>query len=301
MPTDRRRGGWPVTSAWMPGSLADALEQALATARTGSWSAARRATSGPRPMSRPGRATVAGGPGDGRGRGRGTGAPSGRMPDRGVDRPPFPDEVQHARRYASRLRQAITARHAARPTSARPAGASTAAPTRAAARSAPAGRPVSTHPWRVIRQVRAPIEEPHVGLIIDTSGSMGALRVRARPDRLDPHRRRCARSAAGWPPRCSATAPRCSPTAPPDCAQVPGIRTGGGTAFAGDAIELRVDRLEMANPRRPRFVYVPLRRRLVMTRRPASRGSASCAPTACRPSIWRSAAHRCRWRPTAWW
>ena len=32
--------------------------------------------------------------------------------------------------------------------------------------------------------------------------------------------------------------------------------TGGGTAFAGDAIELASDQLEMTNPRRPRFVYV---------------------------------------------
>ena len=40
------------------------------------------------------------------GRGCGTGLPTGRMPDRGVDRPPYPDEVQHARRYANRLRQA---------------------------------------------------------------------------------------------------------------------------------------------------------------------------------------------------
>jgi hypothetical protein len=37
---------------------------------------------------------------------------------------------------------------------------------------------------------------------------------------------------------------------------VPGIRTGGGTAFAGDAIELVSDQLEMTNRRRPRFVYV---------------------------------------------
>jgi hypothetical protein len=37
---------------------------------------------------------------------------------------------------------------------------------------------------------------------------------------------------------------------------IPGIRTGGGTAFAGDAIELVSDQLEMTNPRRPRFVYV---------------------------------------------
>ena len=37
---------------------------------------------------------------------------------------------------------------------------------------------------------------------------------------------------------------------------VPGIRTGGGTAFAGDAIALAADQLEMTNPRRPRFIYV---------------------------------------------
>ena len=30
------------------------------------------------------------------------------MPDRGVDRPPARDEIQHARRYATRLRQALT-------------------------------------------------------------------------------------------------------------------------------------------------------------------------------------------------
>jgi hypothetical protein len=37
---------------------------------------------------------------------------------------------------------------------------------------------------------------------------------------------------------------------------VPAIRTGGGTAFAADAIELVSDQLEMSNPRHPRFVYV---------------------------------------------
>ena len=40
---------------------------------------------------------------------RGTGLPSGRIPDRGVNRPPYPDEIQQARRYATRLRQAMTA------------------------------------------------------------------------------------------------------------------------------------------------------------------------------------------------
>ena len=40
------------------------------------------------------------------GRGRGTGMPTGRLPDRGVDRPPMADEVQLARQYVRRLHQA---------------------------------------------------------------------------------------------------------------------------------------------------------------------------------------------------
>ena len=149
--------------------------------------------------------------------GAGTGAPTGRMPDRGVDRPPFPDEVQRG----PPLRQAPAARpharHCGGSTSARPAGASTAAPTRAAASSAPPGGPSSAHPWTITREITAPIEEPHVALVIDTSGSMARLRVRARPDRLDRHRRVPRRSAGGAPPRCSATPPRCSATAPSRC------------------------------------------------------------------------------------
>ena len=39
-------------------------------------------------------------------------------------------------------------------------------------------------------------------------------------------------------------------------ALVPGIATGGGTAFAGDVIDLVCEQLEMTNPRRPRFLYV---------------------------------------------
>jgi hypothetical protein len=68
------------------------------------------------------------------GKGQGTGLPTGRMPDRGVDRPPYPDEVQHARRYANRLRQAITqgTRQIDKRT---PAGGSTAAPIPAAEQS----------------------------------------------------------------------------------------------------------------------------------------------------------------------
>ena len=37
---------------------------------------------------------------------------------------------------------------------------------------------------------------------------------------------------------------------------VPGIRTGGGTAFAGDAIVAASECLDMTNRRRPRIAYV---------------------------------------------
>jgi hypothetical protein len=37
---------------------------------------------------------------------------------------------------------------------------------------------------------------------------------------------------------------------------VPAIRTGGGTAFAGDAIEMCAEHLEMENMNRPRLAYI---------------------------------------------
>jgi len=37
---------------------------------------------------------------------------------------------------------------------------------------------------------------------------------------------------------------------------VPGIRTGGGTAFSANAISLCAEHLELDNPRRPRFAFV---------------------------------------------
>ena len=188
------------------------------------------------------------------GRGRGTGLPTGRMPDRGVDRPPYPDEVQHARRYANRLRQAIT--HGTRQIDKRTPGGRFDGRAYARGRAEQAaGRPVTTHPWRVTRQVAAPIQEPHVGLIIDTSGSMGGYEYALGPiawiltDGLRQIGGRCATALFGNSAALLADGTRPLPL-------VPGIRTGGGTAFAGDAIELVSDQLEMTNPRRPRFVYV---------------------------------------------
>jgi hypothetical protein len=189
-----------------------------------------------------------------RGRGRGIGLPTGRMPDRGVDRPPYPDEVQQARRYANRLRQAIT--HGTRQIDKRTPGGRFDGRAYARGRAQQAsGRPVTSHPWRAVREVRAPIQEPHVGLIIDTSGSMGGYEYALGPiawiltDGLRQIGGRCASALFGN--CCSLLADGRHPLP-----RVPGIRTGGGTAFAGDAIELVADQLEMTNPRRPRFVYV---------------------------------------------
>ena len=188
-----------------------------------------------------------------RGRARGTGRPTGRMPNRGVDRPPAPDEIQHARRYATRLRQALT--HATCQIDKRTPGGKFDG--RAYARGKAqrqTGRPVSTHPWRITRQVTAPIQEPHVGLVIDTSGSMGAYEYALGPicwiltDGLRQIGGRCATALFGN------SVTLLDGTRPLQL--VPGIKTGGGTAFAGDAIELLCQQLEMTNPRRPRFVYL---------------------------------------------
>jgi len=189
-----------------------------------------------------------------RGQGRGTGMPTGRMPNRGVNRPPAADEIHHARRYATRLRQAMT--HGTRQVDKRTPGGRFDG--RAYARGQAqrqAGRPVSSHPWRITRQVSAPIQEPHVGLVIDTSGSMGAYEASLGPicwiltDGLRQIGGRCATALFGNSVALLADGRQPMPL-------VPGIRTGGGTAFAGDAIELLCEQLELTNPRRPRFLYL---------------------------------------------
>ncbi|MFL5863587.1 MAG: hypothetical protein ACJ780_22900 [Solirubrobacteraceae bacterium] len=88
-----------------PGSLADALEQAIAAARDGQLEQLDHNID----LGQVLRDAATGGQGGSKlGGGCGTGPPTGRMPARGVDRPPHPDEVQQARRYANRLRRAIT-------------------------------------------------------------------------------------------------------------------------------------------------------------------------------------------------
>ena len=237
--------------AGSPGSLADALEQAITAARDGQLEQLDHDID----LGQVLRDAAAGGQGGSKlGRGHGTGLPTGRMPDRGVDRPPYPDEVQQARRYANRLRRAMTV--GTRQIDKRTPGGRFDGRAYARGRAEhAAGRPVSTHPWRIIRQVTAPIQEPHVGLIIDTSGSMAGYEYALGPiawiitDGLRQVGGRCATALFGNSAELLADGSR-------PLALVPGIRTGGGTAFAGDAIELVSDQLEMTNPRRPRFVYV---------------------------------------------
>ena len=233
------------------GSLADALEQAIASARADQLEQRDEDVDLQNVLAD---AAEGGNSASQLGKGRGTGLPTGRMPGRGVDRPPYPDEVQHARRYANRMRQAIT--HGTRQIDKRTPGGRFDGRAYARGRAEhAAGRPVSTHPWRVTRQVRGPIQEPHVGLIIDTSGSMAAYEYALGPiawiltDGLRQIGGRCATALFGNGVSLLADGTR-------PMARVPGIRTGGGTAFAGEAIGLISDQLEMTNPRRPRFVYV---------------------------------------------
>ncbi len=244
----------PTAGEPVAGSLADALEHAIATERAGQLEQLQQLDED---VDLAGALEEAAGRGEQRGRlGRasGTGLPTGPMPDRGVDRPPYPDELQHARRYAHRLRQAIT--QGTRQIDKRTPGGRFDGRAYARGRAEQAaGRPVSTHPWRVTRHVAAPIQEPHVGLIIDTSGSIAAHEYALGPiawiltDALRQIGGQCATALFGNSAELLADGTR-------PLALVPGIRTGGGTAFAGDAIELASDQLEITNPRRPRFVYI---------------------------------------------
>jgi Mg-chelatase subunit ChlD len=243
-------GGSDAAAAPTPGSLAEALEQALTATRDGVLVQLDEDVPLAEVVARAARAPTCR-PGGGR---LGTGAPSGRIPDRGVDRPPFPDERLAARRYAQRLIQARTL--GTRETDKRTPGGRFDG--RAHARGAAqrlAGRPITTHPWRVTRQVRAPIEAPHVALIIDTSGSMRAFESALGPiawilhEGLRAVNGRLAIALFGdGAELLSDGATRLR--------EVPGLSTGGGTAFAGDALELACGRLDMTNPRRPRFAYV---------------------------------------------
>ena len=83
------------------------------------------------------------------------------------------DEVQMARQYARRLHQA---RHVGlkRIDKRTPGGRFNARAHMRAHAQRTLGVPVSSHPWEITKIITAPIQEPHVGIVIDTSGSMGS-------------------------------------------------------------------------------------------------------------------------------
>jgi hypothetical protein len=186
--------------------------------------------------------------------GAGTGAPTGRMPDRGVDRPPFPDEVHEAQRIAKRLLRARTLgqrRIDKRMPGGRFDGRSYA--RRRFERAA--GRPASSHPWTITREITAPLEEPQALLVVDTSGSMGAHEYALGP--IVWIVTTAFRAVGGKVATVlfgNAAALLSDGTEP--MAKVPAIHVAGGTAFAGDAIAIGAGHLEIENRRRPRAVYI---------------------------------------------
>jgi Mg-chelatase subunit ChlD len=186
--------------------------------------------------------------------GGGTGAPTGRMPDRGVNRPPFPDEVQAAARFANRLEQARTVAVTRIPKRT-PGGRFNARNHIRAMAQRQHGRPITAYPWSLERIVRNPIQEPHVGFIVDTSGSMAGYEYALGPivwiidTALRTMGGRMATGLFGNGASLLSDGSR-------PLALVPEIRTGGGTAFAGDAIVMCCEHLEMENRSRPRFLYV---------------------------------------------
>jgi hypothetical protein len=187
-------------------------------------------------------------------KGAGTGAPTGRMPDRGVDRPPFPDEVQEANRLAQRLLRARTL--GLRRIDKRTPGGRFDGRAYARRRFERAsGRPASSHPWTITREITTPLEEPHALLVVDTSGSMHAYEYALGPVVwIVTTAFRAVGGKVATVLFGNAAALLSDGTEP--MAKVPAIRVGGGTAFAGDAIAIGVGHLEMENRRRPRAVWI---------------------------------------------
>ncbi|MGH2949856.1 MAG: hypothetical protein ACRDPC_26945, partial [Solirubrobacteraceae bacterium] len=117
------------------------------------------------------------------------------------------------------------------------------------------GRPASSRPWTITREITAPLEEPHALLVVDTSGSMSAHEYALGP--IVWIVTTAFRAVGGKVATVlfgNAAALLSDGTEP--MAKVPAIRVGGGTAFAGDAIAIGAGHLEMENRRRPRAVYI---------------------------------------------
>ena len=163
------------------------------------------------------------------------------------------DEVQMARQYARRMHQAreIGFEQLDKRT---PGWRFNARAHMRAHAQRTIGAPVTNHPWQTSKVTTAPLQEPHVAIVIDTSGSMAAYEYALGPiawvlsTGLEGFGGRCAIALFG-----NGAELLTDGIAP--LRMIPAIRTGGGTAFTADTITLCADRLELHNPRRPRFLY----------------------------------------------
>jgi hypothetical protein len=232
------------------GSLADALKEAAEQARIGQLEQLNEEVSLTDVLDRAAHA-----PATSRRDGlQGTGAPAGRMPRRDVDRPPMPDEIRAAERFASRLQRARTA-SLAQIDKRTPGGTFHSRQHIRAIAQRQHGRPVTAFPWSVERRARNPIRGPHVIFIVDTSGSMKLFEYALGPIVwiIDSGLRKVGgRMATGL----FGDAAKLLSDGQRPMRLVPGIRVGGGTAFAGDAIEMCADVLDMADQSRPRLAYI---------------------------------------------
>ena len=230
-----------------PQSLRDALEKAMAEQREAQLEQLHedidlqellKSATNPRPPAKGG---------------SGTGMPTGRLPDRGVNRPPFPDEVLLARQFARRLHQAREIGQK-RLRKLMPGGKLNPRSYMRGHAQHELGVPVTAKPWEVTKVTRAPLQAPHVGLVIDTSGSMGVWEGSLGPiawvlsEGLREFGGRLAIALFGNSAELVSDGSRPLPL-------VPGIKTGGGTAFASDAVCLTAQHLELENQRRPRWVF----------------------------------------------
>ncbi len=187
--------------------------------------------------------------------GQGAGAGSGRLPDLGVDRPPVSRERAAAQRLASRLREAMVTspNHLRRK---RPGGKFRPRQYMKAQAQRALGQRITAEPYRVSLPQTAPIREPHILVVVDTSYSMNTYEYALGPvvwmltEGFREFGGRLATMLFGAQAAVLADGTKAMP-------KVPGVRTGGGTMHADKALRIGADLLGLGtDPGRPDAVYI---------------------------------------------
>ncbi len=186
--------------------------------------------------------------------GRYAGIPSGRpIPDHG-DRPPIPHEIAARRQLARRLARVRFVRDRARLRDMPPGRFKGSQAVKLAAERARGAVPTA-RPFRRREKIRGELLRPQVAIAIDTSGSMSSYEpvlgsvawviAGAVADR----RGRFHVSAFG--DGIGELLPAGDPLR-----KVPEVRTGGGTSYLAEAIELSLEALPLRDRRQPRVVVI---------------------------------------------